>query len=169
MLRRSAVEWATVVSSFFGAALGVVAGLASECLKVRITGEFWVAQERWRLKRETYTDLLKCLFGQKFGVEKALKLMELLEGTGADPKEARDEIVKILADEVGEPSRRIREHRVVGALWLRGETLAALDAVDEKLRATALADPTALTAIDDAVARVVAEAREDLRLEVRGI
>ena len=32
-----------------------------ESIKVTISGEMWVAQERWKLKRENYTALLKAL------------------------------------------------------------------------------------------------------------
>ena len=43
------------------AAVGAVAGIATQWFGVWISGRYWVAQERWRMKGETYRHLFEAL------------------------------------------------------------------------------------------------------------
>jgi len=119
-----------------------------------------VVRERWRLKREGYTALLKGL------TELRNHLAELV-GPGEEPARAEgfDSLVAQLATE-----------RVVAEPWLRIDIIVLLTTVDHEVRALGrgkVPQPDAyrhaIETIDEALELLAEAFRRDFRLERRGV
>ena len=117
-----------------------------------------VVRERWRLKREGYTALLKGL------AELRSHLAELV-----GPGEAR-------ADRVDALVAQLATERVVAELWLRIDIIVLLTTVDHEVRAIGRGKAPqpdacrhALETIHEALELLAEAFRRDFRLERRGV
>jgi hypothetical protein len=146
----------TVVLS---ALIGALVSLVVDALKARSAGRWWEAQERWKLKRDTYLRLLDGLWE----VTDAFKTQLTLEAL-EDPKDAahrREELQRRHALAMKE----LYKSRGALPLLLRSQTLTVLDKLDS---ADAIDCPMPyLEAVRNVYTDVLESAREDLQLRLR--
>ena len=69
------MEWSTLLASFFGAALGAIVSLTNERLRAAINRDTWLAQERWKLRADTYSTILKLLNRETEGLESVERIV----------------------------------------------------------------------------------------------
>ncbi len=143
-----------------------------ESIKVTVSGEMWVAQERWKLKREIYTALLKALAELRI----ILSGFEWATREGEPPPSLDDPEKELL-----EMSRRsdalleqIALDRAVAEVWLGADALKALEELDKEMgRGAVPAEPQARgegwahlkNIVEKARMLLVEAARKDFRLE----
>ena len=143
---------------------------ATEEVKAQISGELWVQQTRWNLKRDIYTRLLENLGEAAYALD---KLWVAEDRSYSDDEEVRKNIEAwkaALRDRQSRAVNEIRRATSVAAIMLGEVALAALkklqvewveaDAVDSY--GEYLDKETA--AVDNAYKLLVISARDDLRL-----
>jgi len=93
---------------------------ALESIRVAVSGDMWVAQKRWKLKRENYSALLKAL----------TELRNILSHPDTGRKElgATSARMDALMDE-------ITLNQALAALWLGADALRALEDMASEMRA----------------------------------
>jgi hypothetical protein len=132
---------------------------ALESIRVAVSGDMWVARERWKLKRENYSALLKAL----------TELRNILSHPDTGRKElgATSARMDALMDE-------ITLNQALAALWLGADALRALEDMASEMRARGDAadakDALAqhVKALNRALRLLVDAARKDFKFEILG-
>jgi hypothetical protein len=166
------VEWTAAVASFLGAALGVLTSFTTERLRARISGQFWLAQERWKLKADTYSRLLRLLTKQIASIRAVVTILQQGEWeSGPLPPDLAQKIAPLISEAILPTAAEVRDTVVVARLWLPSETLTKLDEAAGHMTPPyypGLFERTA-DALDRAIVLVVQDAKKDLRLSIEGV
>ena len=153
--------WWEVSLLLVGFFLGQVAKLLDllfDRFKARTTAEYWEAQERWKLKANTYSRVLSALRRMRAD-------LEIPAARGEWPE--RDEMKNLI-----EHSNELTEPVMLARLWLPDESTQGLETLGDrllKLREEKIDSKTQLMKaceiLQDEINRVVAIAREDIKIQ----
>lgn len=148
-----------VVAAAVGAAASLLTSALTEAVKLQSSKKLWLAQEQWKLKRDTYRTLLHGLFELR---NKARAVARSLK----HDKEINEAMYRGFSARL----RRIAKARSVAALWLDKQALAALDSPWERrehLDASDVGDMAAFgDAVEKAITSVTIAATRDLKMDV---
>jgi hypothetical protein len=150
--------WKEVSLLLMGAFVGALIEALIDRVKARTAAEYWEAQERWKFKADVYSRILS-------GMRRLRQQLEMPATRGVWPEgEERARLYKI-SDELIEPA-------MLAALWLPRDATDALTTQGDRLLAlrntgasTKAQLMQACSLIQADIDRIVAIARDDLRLE----
>jgi hypothetical protein len=148
----------TINTVLLSSIVGAVVALVADQIRARVAGKWWVAQEQWKLKRETYVRLLENLWELSDSFRQQLTL----ETTSSPNDPGHPGVVAKQQRRYARAQEDLQKGRGALPLLLRDETLRALDELDQ---ADAIGCPAPyLDAIKRVYEDVLASAAKDLRL-----
>jgi hypothetical protein len=104
------------------AAVGAAVAVLLEFFRTRMGGSYWLAQERWKLKRDTYTKLLEGLTAYRRVADRQVSMaMRADRFTEEDLERDRKNLEEMTA-----LSHSLDQARAVAQMWLGTEAKATL-------------------------------------------
>ena len=137
-----------------------------EQVKADLSGHLWIDQERWALKRDAYRDLLEGLYGMNAAMFRLAHLVSAVEAADLEHPLWKDMMTA---------SRQFEQGFVVAQVFLSEVAIADLNKLRDDNRAASTSTTVAgqarlaqrCQAIEQARARLIATAKEDLKFRER--
>lgn len=125
------MEWTTVVSSFFGTALGLVATVVglffSERIRTRLAAFLWLFQEQWKFKADFYQKALGLLDTERRALFTLVaEIRETEARSGGRPAPATPQMRK-LYETVGKTREASKRLVASNEIWLSQEVVEVLE------------------------------------------